>query len=113
MRLVALLILSAATPAFAAPKVDVQAHLVHARDVLTKQATAICACTEQACGNKVIDEYLEWEKDLSLMDSDEYKPLVAAIGTDQTIIDQRQSIEDCNAVLRAKPWAASCQKRVA
>ena len=112
MRLALLLV---AAPALAAPQapvrpslIDVDATLVHDRDVLTKQATAMCS------GENVIDEYLLWQQELTLVRGRKgYEAYVDAVDNDQTIADQRRLIEDCNAMRLAKPWAASCEKRFA
>jgi hypothetical protein len=121
MKLVALSLLIVAAPAFAAPQgpkrpsaIDVDATLVHDRDVLTKQATAMCACEDAACGKKVIADFLLWEQELTLVRGRKgFEDYVDAVDNDETIKDQRGFIEDCNALLLAKPWAASCKKRFA
>jgi len=113
------LLLAAAVPALAAPQaparpsaIDVDATIQHDRDLLTKQATAMCACDDGACGNKVISEYLLWQKELELVrDRKGFENYTERVAQDEMIAIQRGIIEDCNATLLAKPWAASCKKR--
>jgi hypothetical protein len=117
----ALLLLVVAVPAFADPRpakkpsaIDVDATLVHDRDKHTKWATAICACKDVKCGDKVIDEWLRWKLELDLMRGRRgFETYVEAVDVDRTLTSQGELIDDCNGMLRAKPWKRVCEKRLA
>ncbi len=79
----------------AASPVDKQ--VADSRATLKTLTDALCACNDNACAKEPYRQFAIWEKELSLMEAEEYRDYVAAINADPEATALRKRASDCAA----------------